>query len=66
MRSENHDMRASKDNNLLIVDGGPMTRSQTKKVKEALILLLQSMMDGKSITTSKKTSFILGMNEETR
>lgn len=43
-----------------------MTRLQVKKVKKVMILLVQTTVNETSIITSKMTSFILDMEEETR
>lgn len=59
-------MRASKDKDPLIVRERPMTKSWAKKVKEAMGVLAQVMVNETSIITSKRTSFILCIEEGIR
>lgn len=63
---EIHGTGASKDNDPLIVNEGPMTKSQVKKVKEDIGLLVQITVDETSITTSKRTNFILSLEDGTK
>lgn len=47
-------MKTSSTKDPMIIEEGPMTRSQTKQIKEMIGLLFQSIMDETSILTSKR------------
>lgn len=56
--------KASSEKDPLIVEEVSMTRLRAKKVKEAMRLLVQTMVDESSIMARKGTSFMLGLREE--
>lgn len=43
-----------------------MTRSRAKRVKEAMELIVQTMVDETSIKARKETSFMFGLVEDTK
>lgn len=58
-------MKASPGKDHLIVEEGSMTRSQAKRIKEVMWLLVQTTMDETSIIGNKDTIFMLGLGVET-
>lgn len=58
--------KTSQSKDPLIVEEGPMTRSQANRVKDAMRLLAQVAVDEKLIMASKESSFMFGLKEETR
>lgn len=58
--------KASPRKDSLTVEEGPINRSQVKRVKEAMRLLVKDIMDETLIVASKGTSYMLGLEAETR
>ena len=52
------------DKDPLVVPDGPITRSRAKKIKEAMVGLVQSTWDELAYSPSKASTFKMGFKEE--
>lgn len=57
---------ASPGKDPLKIEGGPMTRSRAKQVKETMRLLVQATMDEMQFVATKEASFMLSSRVESR
>ena len=64
MIQESSPTKASGRRDPLIIDGGPMTRSRTKQVKQAMGLLVQETIDGTMFEAQNGATFMFGSKVE--